>query len=196
MTIDAVAVGDPVSASKTNQLIDNVNGSPNRVVFVVNGSWSVPSGCHRFKVTLCGGGGAGGSATTFGGGEDSTIIPGQPGGDGPMISAIIAGQEIGSTFAIVVGAGGTSGSGGTSSFGTLMSSTGGAAGGSGAYADKGSPGTATFPLGAPSIFHTNELFGHGYEVNELRGYGRGGRGGDSGFGSGYDGRPGIVVIEW
>lgn len=180
MTLETVAVDDPVLASTMQQVIAHVNGSPGRAVYTSNGTWSVPNGVHKFKVTLCGGGGRAGAATSSGGGEDSSLVPGPNGGTAPMISAIFAGVELGTTFAITIGAGGTSGAGGTTSFGTLMSSGGGGAG--------GGTGTATFPAGAPSVYHTNELFCVG---PASVGFGRGGNDGDGG-----PGYPGVVVVEW
>lgn len=179
MTLETVAVDDPVLASTMQQVIANVNGSPGRAIYTSNGTWSVPNGVHKFKVTLCGGGGVGGFDTTGGGGEDSYVVPGLPGGNGPMISAVIAGVELGTTFAITIGAGSGSGTGGTTSFGTLMSSSGGG--------PDGAPGSATFPAGAPNIYHANSIFcinaaGVPY-----------GSGGARGRGAGANG---IVVIEW
>lgn len=123
MTIDAVAVDDPVQASTMNQLILGANGSPGRAIIVANGTWSVPDGVHKFKVTL-GAGGTGGSFDTMGGGgEDSYIIPGSAGPAGLMASSCVAGVEPGTSYSITIGSGGAAGSGagGTTSFGTLMS---------------------------------------------------------------------------
>lgn len=180
MTLETVAVDDPVLASTMQQVIAHVNGSPGRAVYVANGTWSVPNGVHKFKVTLCGGGGRSGANVVGGGGEDSYVVPGANGGSAPMISAIFEGVELGTTFAITIGAGGTSGAGGTTSFGTLMSSSGGGAG--------GGSGTATFPAGAPNVYHANEIFCFS---SAGVGYGRGGPSGDL-----LPGYSGIVVVEW
>ncbi len=178
MTLETVAVDDPVLASTMQQVIANVNGSPGRAIYTSNGTWSVPNGVHKFKVTLCGGGGANGPDGTSGSGEDSYVVPGGAGGTSPLISAVVAGVDLGTTFAITIGAvGATVGAGGgTTSFGTLMSCTGG--GGGGGPGSPGASGVATFPAGAPSVYHSNLLYVSSSGVP----YGQGG--------------PGIVVIEW
>lgn len=197
MTLSAVAVGDAVQATLQNELISNVNGSPGRAVFTANGVWSVPPGVHRFKVSLVGGGGYGGQARELSDGFNVTSQKGSLGGSAPLISAIISGQDVGTSFTITVGAGGSAGSttGGTTSFGTLMQSTGGGVGGIG-DTGIGSPGTATFPPGAPAFYHANALFGAAYYDNVLVGYGTGGQGGVSFGPPPGNGQSGLVVIEW
>lgn len=199
MTINAVAPDDPVEAGTVNQLIDNVNGSPNRVYFTASGTWTVPSGCHRFKVTVVGGGGYGGDGASTGG-VDSVFLPGGRGGEAPMISLIVAGADVGTSYGITVGAGGSyaSPTGGSSVFGTLLTSTGGGVGGTGYIggAARGSVGTPTFPSGAPSAIHINTLHGYDYLFNTLRGYGEGGSGMSHDGGPRGDGAPGLVLIEW
>src|SRR5574337_433503 len=147
--IESVAVDNPVLASTMNQVIDNVNSSPGRAVFTANGSWTVPSGVHKFKVTMCGGGGRGGEGYSYFGGESGGggTWNGGPGGDSPMISAVIAGQAVGATFAVTVGAAGHGALGsppntaaGSSSFGSLMSVAGGGVGGNAAMSTEGSKG--------------------------------------------------------
>lgn len=200
--IDNVAVDEPILASTMNALINGANGSPGRAVYLADGVFSVPAGVQRFKVTLCGGGGGGGAAGSGGGGEDLFVTQGGPGGDAPMISAIFTGYDEGASIPVIVGAGGDGPlheAGETTSFATL-SSTGGLPGATGpsspgGVGTKGNPGTGNFPVGAPSFFHTNELFGVGYTNKVLVGYGRGGVGGNDGVAA-LDGRPGIVVIEW
>ena len=215
MPLSHVAVADPVLASTMNQLIDHWNGTNGRAIYVSNATFQVPAGVNKFRVTLAGGGGRGHASVDVGFGEDSSTLAGGDGGDAPMISAVLSGYETGTSFYIVIGAGGTSGTptGGTTSFGTVMSSEGGAIGGTptGAWYDaltpKGSPGDANFPVGAPHHYHTNELVGRVYHFGKITGYGRGGRGGPgfSGYGGTYermhspgpeDGQPGVVVVEW
>lgn len=189
MPIGNVAVDDPVQASTMNALIDNVNGSPNRVVFLNSGVWNVPAGVQRFKVWICGGGGSAGD-DWFVGEQDG---PGAPGGDSPLISAIFVSPGQGTAYPITIGAGGVSnvsgGVGGTTSFGATFSSSGGLKP-SYQSVTKGGPGTASFPVGAPSFFHTNEMFCQGYYNNVIQGYGRGGNT------NSQSGRQGICVIEW
>lgn len=189
MTLPSVAVDEPITASNMNQLITHVNGSPNRTIFTSNGTWVQPDGCHRFKITLCGGGGAPGR------------FYGNRGGDSPMVSYIHSGSDIGSSFVITVGGAGVIGTpsgsdstaGGTSSFGTLLSSTGGTQGSSNGTS-VGSRGSASFPPGAPQVYHANDLFLYGHQPVP---YGHGGNGvSDLGVVTSDDLTPGIVVVEW
>ncbi|WP_114910883.1 glycine-rich domain-containing protein [Acidibrevibacterium fodinaquatile] len=95
-------------------------GVSRMTAFGQSGTWTVPSGISQVRARLWGaGGGAGGGgsgAGGSGGGYAEGYFPVTPG----------------TTIAITVGAGGTSGlAGGTTSFGTFASATGGAPGGSG-----------------------------------------------------------------
>jgi len=179
MTISSVAVDDPVEAPTVNQLIDNVNASPGRAILTSNGNWSVPSGVHKFKVTLCGGGSGAQPDQVGGGGEDSYIIPGLPGTSSHMISACFAGIDVGTTYVVTVGAAGAAsqGTGGTTSFGTSLVSPGAA------YGNKGSVSSGG---GAAQLLY----YDHVYLSSA------GWRYGDGGAGSGAAGRAGICVIEW
>ena len=181
MTILSVAVNDPVDAPKTNQLIDHVNASPGRAIFTSNGVWAVPSGVHKFRVYLAAGGGGAEPDTTGGGGDTFFTIPGGPGFDAHLASCDFAGVDIGTSFAITIGAGGgiSGGTGGSTSFGASFSAT-GAVG----YTNKG---TVTFPSGALAPMYHSVMR---YLNSSGQGYGQGGAG------SGAAGRPGIVVIEW
>ena len=93
--------------------------------FTSSGSFTVPAGVTRVRVTVTGGGGAGGS---------NTVAPAGGGGAGGTALAILSSLTPGSIIPITVGAGGTASSGntggvgGTSSFGTYVSATGGAGG--------------------------------------------------------------------
>ncbi len=98
--------------------------------YTSNGSFTVPVGVTRAKVTVIGGGGAGGTHAT---------IPSGGGGAGGSALHIINGLTPGTVIPITVGAGGSAvvgstgngGNGGTSSFGTFVSATGGFGGGGG-----------------------------------------------------------------
>lgn len=191
MTVSTVAADDPVEASTMNQLIAKINGSPNRQVFTSNGTFTVPAGCHKFRVLICGAGGAGGDDGTGGGGEDFYTIPGGEGGYSPLYEAYISGQDIGSSFSVTVGAGGT-GTGGTSSFGTLISVTGGGKGSTGAssgMALRGSTGSASGSA-ASGALRTECPFVYTDVSGEPRSYGSGG------LAAGTNGYPGIVIVEW
>lgn len=178
MTIASVAVDDPIEAATANQLIANVNGSPGRAIFTANGLWSVPDGVHKFKVTLCGGGAGGHPDTSGGGGEDSYIIPGDPGNDSQMISALYSGVDVGTSYTVTIGAGGATAdaSGGTTSLGSILSSTG---------ATSSSKGTATVTGGTQSMYRDHFVLNSSGVP-----YGSGGAGG------GGAGAQGIVIIEW
>lgn len=89
-------------------------------------AWTVPAGVTAVKVVLAGGGGSGGGATTNG-------SAGSGGGSGACAISYITGLTPGASINITVGAGGaaTSGAGnagGTSSFGSYVTCTGGAGG--------------------------------------------------------------------
>lgn len=189
MTIALVSASAGAKASEHNQVFHHVN-SGKRAVFTSNGIWTVPDGCHAFIVWLCGGGGIGNDSTVTGDPGDPTYGPGTDGGDSPLASLVVTGQAIGSSFAITIGAAGVrtgSVNGGTSSFGALLSCTGGIAG--------GAPGSVS--VGSGYMLHGNLLFGAGYQLNKLRGYGAGGAGSPGGpTGIGSDGMPGICVITW
>ena len=97
--------------------------------FTSSGTFVVPNGVTRAKVMVIGGGGAGGTHATF---------PGGGGGAGGRASGIVTGLTPGSAIYVTVGPGGVpsptptfGGPGGTSSFGTYFSATGGAGGGGG-----------------------------------------------------------------
>ena len=90
-------------------------GVSRMTAFGQSGTWTVPSGISQVRARLWGAGGGSGAGGS-GGGYAEGYFPVTPG----------------TTIAITVGAGGTSGlAGGTTSFGTFASATGGAPGGSG-----------------------------------------------------------------
>lgn len=190
MPIDNVAVADPVQASTQNKLIAHANGSPGRAIFTANGLWSIPQGVYKFKVYLAGGGGKG-SQAYFSTSEGFTYLgDGARGGDSPLCSKMFAGLDIGTSFSIVIGAGATGGGpGGTSTFGALLSSSGGTAA-TGGGASPGAPGGSGSHNG--EIRHTNQLF----QVSQNNGYGQGGEGGTYYGTDGSNGNGGICIIEW
>jgi hypothetical protein len=181
MTLSTVAVDDPILASREQEIIAHVNASPGRAIFTSNGTFSIPNGVHKFRVYLAAGGGGGIPAT---GGD--TVIDGSPGPNAHLVSAEFAGIDIGTSFAVTVGAGGIAvgGMGGTSSFGPSFSAT-------GAETGTGSKGTVTWPAAPNGMYHANGLF-----MNvDGKSYGQGGDGGTA-FVSPLPGMNGIVVVEW
>jgi hypothetical protein len=190
MTIASVAADDPVTASTMNQLIANVNSSPGIAIFTSNGTWAVPSGVHKFRVTLCGGGGGIGDIGVGGGGEDVFSIPGSDGGDSIARRIYVSGADIGTTYSITIGAGGGAiANGGPTSFGTLLTVAGGSCG---ATPVKGAPGN---PTGGTLISQALAVGNQSVALfdtpgNVMRGYGEGAINGAT------SGAPGIVIIEW
>lgn len=184
MTLSTVAVNDPVLASTHQQIIAKVNASPGRQVFTSNGTFSVPTGIHKFRVFVISGGQGGQATQVMGAGEDSYLVAGAAGKDGYCVSVDYAGVDIGTSFAVVVGAGGAldEGAGGTSSFGTFSIT-----GASGA-----GRGTVTVPGGSNSMYHMNGLYCNTSGIP----YGSGGAGGTATPEPSQPGVQGIVVVEW
>lgn len=181
MPISTVAVDEAIKASTENKILAHVNGSPGRAIFTSNGTFAVPAGVYQFKVSLAGGGGGSGTNVSSGGFENIVVTGGGPGGDSPLASKIITGQDIGTSFNIVIGAGST-GTGGTSTFGALLQSTGGLKGATGDPTGVGARGThnGDISLGSETFVNASGIY-----------YGKGGRSGMSEAGGN-----GICVIEW
>lgn len=141
------------------------------VRFTATGSWTVPAGITRARVRIWGGGG--------GGGGNGTAGAGGGGGGGGYAEDILTGLVPGASIAITIGAAGTAGAntgtagsnnggnGGTSSFGALLSATGGTGGG-GSASSQGVSG----PAGAGSGGGSNAILMTGEDGNA--GYGTGG----------------------
>ena len=179
-----------------------VGGFSNLQVFTGDGTFTVPAGITKVKVTVIGGGGGGGSA---GGGNY-----GSGGGGGGAAIEVISGLTPGGTVSVTVGTGGAAGSAGnTSSFGAYCSATGGSAGAqntAGGAGGVGSSGDLNIAGGG----------GAGYSLGGAGGssiYGGGGRGGVSstggaggayggggggvfGSGTGGAGAAGVVIVEY
>lgn len=124
-----------------------------QVFGVGTATFTVPAGVYYIRVSLWSGGGAGGGGLTTG-------RAGGAGGTGAFatgVFAVIPGQ----TYTVTVGAGGisvtsgTAGSGGTSSFGALLSCTGGVGGVSGANGSGGSGGAGGTASGTGTLLNGN-----------------------------------------
>jgi hypothetical protein len=159
-------------------------GFINMTVFTASGTWTVPSGITRVKVTVVGGGGnaLGSDEVNYGGG----------GGGGTAIKNISSG--LGSTVSVTIGA-----AGGTSSFGAFCSASGGAAsttvvgglGGIGSSGDLNVRGTSgSYGAGAGG----SSFLGGGGNFNDVGGQYGGGAGG--GANPTKAGASGVVVIEY
>ena len=165
--------------------------------FTSNGTWTIPAGVTRAKVTVIGGGGGGGSATEASGG----------GGGGCSIK-VLTGLTPGLTISVTVGAGAAAnGTGVASSVQsgtqtiTTVSATGGSPGNSNIRGGQGGIGS-----GGDLDFAGDAGQGYGRQVGGASGggtfMGGGGRGGQTGRayggggGAGAAGAAGIVMFEF
>lgn len=100
-------------------------------VFTANGTYTATAGLKRAKITVLGGGGAGGGSDATGAAQGSAGAGGAAGG---IAIKTVSAATIGASQTVTIGAGGTGVSaasgnnGGTSSFGAIVSATGGSGG--------------------------------------------------------------------
>lgn len=114
----------------------------NLAVITATGNWTVPAGVSSIDVELWGGGGGGGGSGSGGG----TSGGGGAGGYARGIFAVTPGQVIACTIGAAGtggGAGGAGSGGGTTSFGAMLSATGGGGGQPNPSGNSGSGGTGT-----------------------------------------------------
>lgn len=122
-------------------------------VFTASGTWTRPAGAIFTVVEVQGGGGGGGGAASTGAGAASC---GGGGGGGEFARGAFSAATTGTSQAVTVGPGGTTGpaggtgtgqagTGGTSSFGALVTAIGGAGG------DGGSSSTTNFAGGVGGL---------------------------------------------
>jgi hypothetical protein len=191
-------------------------GFSNMQVFTSNGTFTVPAGVTKVKVTVVGGGGGGGGA-------NSGNFAGSGGAGGGAAIKVVSGLTPASTVSVTVGTGGGGsnygsgygGAGNTSSFGAFCSATGGAGGkggdgtvvasslggiGSGgdlnirggcgtqyiSFSQTGTGGSSIFGGGAPSSTAAGNAGGA---------YG-GGAGGARDNRNGASGAAGVVIVEY
>lgn len=184
-------------------------GFSNMVVFSSSGSWTVPAGITKCKVTVVGAGGSGhpgfGSCCVYGGGNGGA-------GGGSAIK-VCSGLTPGASITVTVGVA----NGNTSSFaapGGTVSATGGAnatayytqaAGGIGSGGDlnlrglpggNACPGTNGGPGGASSLGGGGQ--GYAYLSTIVGTSGQDGGGGGGGYATvgGYNGGNGKVIVEY
>ncbi len=211
-----VMPGAPFISYKLNALRPGFSQS---IAFTSSASFVVPNGVSLVKVRLCGGGGGGGSGSPSlggagggAGGYAEGIVPVQP---GEVIPVTIGGPGSGA-----VAGGASAGGGGATTFGSIMSATGGNGGASAAsFAFGGAPGMGaggTINLGGgygsdgngdTFVFAGNggaSVFGGGgraaavssapQQVALAPGAGGGGCYGIEG--NGGNGAPGILIVEF
>lgn len=191
--------------------------------FTTNGTFTVPTGVSRVFVTLVGGGGGGAGSLSgapyFGGG----------GGGGGVVFKSTQTVTPGQTIAVTIGAGGAGGlgsnfggtyatsngaSGGTTSFGALVSVSGGGGGrcqsgdSGGGAAGSSSMSASGFSGNVPTsgenggggggtIFGPSYIGGHSSLTGISFGCGGcGGRGTASYWANGGTGAPGFCLVEW
>ena len=167
----------------------------NTQIFTQSGTFNVPAGITRARVTVVAGGGGGSNG---------------PGGAGGMAVAMVYG--ITGSIAITVGTGGagvfgggtTAGAGGGSAFGSFITATGGAGGAT--YG--GANGTGTVSSGTPIRTNSNSGQAEQYGIPYIGGSGKstGGpatwsatstiRPGAGGSGINIGGMGGVIIVEY
>jgi hypothetical protein len=179
-------------------------------LFTSSGTWTAPAGVTHAQIVVVGGGGGGGGATTTGSGNDG----GNGGAGGVAVGNVTV--VAGTAYTVTVGTGGAGGAvntngtaGGSSSFGALMSATGGGAGltsGSAGAAGTGTNGTTrntniSVTTAAPFGGGTNRIAGSGtaavaWAINSANSAGAIGDGGDFGGAASAGGVGGVVYVQW
>ena len=181
--------GNVLTSNGTAWVSSRASPIPTTQVFPSNGTFTIPAGVTKVRVTVVGGGGGGGNpGTTYSGG----------GGGGTAIKTI-TGLTPGGTVTVTVGTGGgATGNGVTSSFGAYCSATGGTfavsstagTGGIGSSGDLNIGGQAgTVDYDGYSTGGSSFLGGGGGYAANGRQYGGGG-------GAGASGADGVVVVEY
>lgn len=211
-TIEEISVGSGLTLSGGSLALSPAATSQLREqLFTSSGTWTAPSGVTLARVVVIGGGGGGGAWNPDGDGAD-----GGRGGFGGI--AIGTFTVVPSTnYTVTVGAGGSGGggarangsSGGTSSFGSVISATGGAGGTSwGGIGTNGSGSGGTIRNGNLSYVSSGDFTGTArsggsgtgaetWSASTTSGAGQYGGGGFLiGSITGAGGVGGIVYIQW
>ncbi len=144
--------------------------------FTVSGSFVIPSGANSITVEVVGAGGSGG-------------INGSGGGGGGGYAMGVYTVTPGTSYAVTIGAGGAGSSGGTTSFGSLISASGGANGNSVSNPNIGGGGAGGVGSNGTIANRTGGAGGGGY-------YTYFGGGGGGAAGSTANGTNGGNTITW
>jgi hypothetical protein len=172
-TAGVADAGKLIKSDATGLIDKSFTTTPTVVTFTASGTWTKPTGLKYAIVEIIGGGGGGGSVTSSSG-------AGSGGGAGAYTKKLIGAASLGATETVTIGAGGAANSaGGNSTFGSILTSNGGAA--SGGDTDNPSAG------GAASGGDVNINGGYGKGGCETGSAQSGGRGGDTPLGSGGTG---------
>jgi len=190
-------------------------------VFTASGTFTIPTGITRVKVTIIGGGGGGGGGNA--GGECNPSYSGGGGGGAGAAVKWLTSLTPGNTLTVTRGAGGGGGAGGDPAFSgtsggtssvasgtetiTTVSATGGAGGGhdtgnSGGAGGTGSSGDLNVAGGGGNanggVGGSSMMGGAGIALGGAGGvYGGGGGGGNSnGSSVGGAGANGVIFFEW
>ena len=208
LTKSTLTAGTGISITNSTGSITIANtaagGQLQMQVFTSPGTWTCPASTTTARITIFGGGGKGA------GGQ--TSIPtntGGAGGKGGIATVLVTGLSgTPGVYPITIGSGGSPSptTGGTTSFSTLISATGGSAGGGGSVA--GTPGTVTISSGtairnsfssaanaqwANGDTNTTGTAAVAYSTTGIYGAGLGGGGNNS---SGNGGIGGAVIVEF
>jgi len=224
--VTSIVAGSGITVSgATGAVTVNASaGGINSQVFTSSGTFTIPSGVTKLKMTIVGGGGAGSTATAASGGYE-----GAGGGGGGLAIKYLTGLTPGNTLTVTVGAaaGTSSVASGTQSI-TTVSATGGANGVTAAVGNGGNGGTGsngdlnmTGGAGGQNYLAVSRGGGSGQFINSAgsggasaggwgyggdagtsatagtagRAYGGGGGGGNFNTAGGA-GAAGVVLIEW
>lgn len=170
--------------------LTNLNAIPNMQVFTANGTFIVPTNVTRIMVEAWGGGGGGGGGATGGPGSGAG---GGGGGGGGGYSKGVFNVTPGASYTVCVGTGGSClGDGEESSFGSLISATGGGAGGESDGVFGGAGGAGGTGVGGQLTFQGGSgLFGYDPRELEFANFAGGNGGGAFGSngGNGASGEP-------
>jgi hypothetical protein len=135
-TAAQVLTSNGPGALPTFQALPASGGQLQTELFTAPGTWTKPASCTQVRVTVVGGGGGSVTSNPSNGGYGGAIIA-----TGPVSAPV----------SVTVGAGGNSAPGGTSSFGPLVTATGGAQGGSPGSGANGSGSTTGTNIKSGSV---------------------------------------------